>query len=261
MKRIHIFEFEDFPWFPKWLRDPMTRYLVSFHRLVGTGEVVASLLDRALQRTGKARVVDVCSGGGGPMVEVFDSLKSKYGRQDLEMILTDLYPNTSAAAEVNGLGKQGLSFRTEPVDATDVPADLTGVRCMVGSFHHMTPELGRKILQNTFNARQAIVIVEPSDNSSPKAIWWLSIPFVFLSTFFITPKVRPMKWQQLVFTYIIPLLPLFIAWDGAVSNARIYTQGDYDELLVGMKDAQDYEWEYGVVKGKGRKSYLLGLPK
>jgi len=32
MKRIHLFEFEDFSWFPNWLRVRMTRLIVVMHR-------------------------------------------------------------------------------------------------------------------------------------------------------------------------------------------------------------------------------------
>jgi hypothetical protein len=76
---------------------------------------------------------------------------------------------------------------------------------------------------------------------------------------FITPVVRPLTWQQLVFTYIIPIIPLCFAWDGAVSNARTYTLNDIDELLKDI-EADDYKWEKGKIKGKTTKLYLLGLP-
>ena len=80
--------------------------------------------------------------------------------------------------------------------------------------------------------------------------------------FFVTPFIRPMTWQQLVFTYIPPFpLPLFIAWDGAVSNVRTYTMNDLEELLSDLQ-SDDYVWEKGTIKGKpGAKSYLLGYPK
>jgi hypothetical protein len=32
MKRMQLFEFEDFRWFPDFLRQCLTNYLVSFHR-------------------------------------------------------------------------------------------------------------------------------------------------------------------------------------------------------------------------------------
>ncbi|MGK3992737.1 hypothetical protein [Sorangium sp. So ce1024] len=49
------------------------------------------------------------------------------------------------------------------------------------------------------------------------------------------------------------------AWDGAASNARTYTLTDLDELLEGLSD-EGYRWEKGVIRGRGTKLYLLGLP-
>lgn len=260
MKRIHLFEIEDFAWFPRWLRDPMTRYLVSFHRMIGSAGDVAGLLDRALQRSQQKSVVDLCSGGGGPMPEVKELMAKNPQYASLPFTLTDLFPNQSAAKTIERKGDPQLRYLLTPVDATQPPSELKGVRTMVGSFHHMTPAMGRKILKSAFDDRQPILIFEPSDNSSPKALWWTAIPFGILFTLFLTPFVRPLSWQQIVFTYLIPVLPLCIAWDGAVSNARIYTKNDFDELLSGL-EASDYEWEYGVIKNRVKKSYLLGLPK
>ena len=70
---------------------------------------------------------------------------------------------------------------------------------------------------------------------------------------------RPMTVQQIVFTYLIPIIPLTFAWDGAVSNARTYTLKDMDMLLEGL-ESKDYLWEKGVVKGKSKKVYLMGMP-
>lgn len=64
------------------------------------------------------------------------------------------------------------------------------------------------------------------------------------------------------FTFVIPLVPLFYAWDGQMSLPRIYTLEDMDELLAGLQTA-DYTWEKGYAKtaeGKNKGIYLLGLP-
>ncbi len=51
----------------------------------------------------------------------------------------------------------------------------------------------------------------------------------------ITPFVRPLTLEQIIFTYLIPIIPFFFAWDGAVSNARTYTIEDMDILLEGIE--------------------------
>ena len=259
MKRIHLFEFEDFPWFPNWIRKCMTRYIVAFHRVLGTDQLLAALVARALQHTSHRHIIDLCSGSGGPMPAVVRLLRDRDGLGDLKLSLSDLFPNHDAAAEING-GKSGDNYITTPVDATNIGQSLPGVRTLVCSLHHMKPELARSILKDAKESRQPICIYEISDNAAPRWLWWLAIPPAFIMTLFVTPLVRPFTIQQLVFTYLIPILPLFIAWDGAVSNARTYTLHDLDVLLEGLQSA-DYKWEKGVVKSRlGNNLYLLGLP-
>lgn len=260
MKRIHLFEFEDFSWFPGWLRDCMTRYIAAIHVALATKEQIANLVARALAHSRERRVLDLCSGGSGPMLEVARFLETKHGLSDVSFTLSDLYPNRFQAAYVNGLGNPRLRYALSPIDATHVPEEERGVRTMICSLHHMRPETAREILRDAQRRGAPFVAYELSDNSPPTALFWLAIPFAFLATFFLTPLVRPMTWQQLVFTYLVPVIPLFIAWDGAVSNARTYTVSDMEELVAPLR-ADGYRWELGTVVGRGgRRAWLLGVP-
>ena len=259
MKRIHLFEFEDLAWFPQWLRTRMTRFIMAMHKILGTREHVAALLKRAVDHSGEKQILDLCSGSGGPMEDVGNLLQTKYNL-DTKITLSDLYPHQAAANKINQNDSGRLTYITEPVNAANVSAELPGIRTLICSFHHMKPDTARDILKDASDAAQPILVFEISDNSFPKWLWWIAIPVNILSTIFITPLIRPMSWQQVVFTYIIPVLPLLIAWDGAVSNARTYTQDDLDTLLNDLED-DNYVWEKGIVKGKSSNLYLLGLPK
>ncbi len=259
MKRIHLFEIEDFAWFPDVLRTCMTRLIVVMHRLLGSRDELAALIDIALKHAEKPAIVDLCSGSGGPMLEVFSAIQDNPRRQDLSLTLSDLYPNLDLAKEINSHHDSRIRYITSPVDATKVGPAVKGVRAMVGSLHHMRPEVAQRILRDAEESRQPICIFEISDNSFPIALWWVALPLNFLMAFFITPLVRPLSWQQLVFTYLLPIIPLCFAWDGAVSNARTYTLEDMDELLSGL-GSENYRWEKGRISGRSKKLYLLGLP-
>ncbi|MDQ3100184.1 MAG: hypothetical protein M3R08_02245 [Bacteroidota bacterium] len=82
---------------------------------------------------------------------------------------------------------------------------------------------------------QPICIYEISDNGFPIFLWWIAIPLNFIMALLITPFVRPLTLEQIIFTYLIPIIPFFFAWDGAVSNARTYTIEDMDILLEGIE--------------------------
>jgi hypothetical protein len=259
MKRIQLFEFEDQSWFPDWIRVMMTRYISTFHRILGSAGLLGPLIKRGLTYTEDKVILDLCSGNGGPMVEIVKKLQES--QPDLKLILSDLYPNKTAAEKINYEEGKGLQYLTTSLDATQVSSEIKGLRTMVSSMHHMKPEIARQILSNAKSSGQPILIYEISDNSPPIYLWWLAIPFALIGTLIFTPSVKPLTWQQLVFTYLIPILPLFIAWDGAVSNARTYTLEDMKQLTEGLSD-EKYNWEMGKLNGKGgNKLYLLGKPR
>jgi hypothetical protein len=258
MKRIHLFEFEDLPYFPNWIRELMTRYIQTFHKILNTAGHLVPLVEKGLSHSTSLCIVDLCSGSGGPMIEVYKELKDKREYAQLKLTLTDLYPNQKVIKEIKRGGDNGIQYLKNPVNANHVDPKLNGLRTIVSGLHHLKPNLAKKMLQNAKENKQPILVFEISDNSPPIILWWLAIPVAFITSLFVTPLVRPMTWQQLVFTYLIPILPLFIAWDGAVSNARTYTLEDM-HVLIGNNLDSDYNWEMGKIKGKGgNKLYLLG---
>ncbi len=69
-----------------------------------------------------------------------------------------------------------------------------------------------------------------------------------------------MTWEQIVFTYCVPIVPLCVAWDATVSNVRTYTLEDLEELTAGLD--KRYRWESGAIDGRGpgKMLYLFGQP-
>jgi hypothetical protein len=261
MKRIHLFEFEDLPWFPALIRQWMTLYLAAFHRALGTAKMVAPLLARVLRTAGSTDLVDLCSGAGGPLLDAHAQLEQLVGAP-VSIRFTDLYPNKMAAAGVAARRNRGLYYHPEPVDASDVPKEWTGVRCMICAFHHMPPAVARRIITDACEKRRPIVIFEISDNAPPNWLLLLTMPLSMIVPFLVMPLVRPLTALQLFFTYVIPILPLFVAWDGTISNVRTYTQADLRELLAGL-NTPGYHWEMGYLTKPwypSRMPYLIGTP-
>lgn len=260
MKRIHLFEFEDLQWFPHWIRRHLTNMLNAVHRMMGTSVILAKLLAEQLKETNQNKIVDVCSGSGGPMIEAVKLLKSEYDLPDVELTLSDLYPNQQIAQKLNSTN-DGIRYETSPVDATSIASNKEGLRTMICSFHHMPPKVAQQILQNAQHTNQPFLLFEISDNSVPPVwLWWIALPFNFLFALIVGLFTRPFTWQQFLFTYLIPIFPIFFAWDGAISNIRTYTKSDLEELLAAIPDA-DYQWEIGHIKGKGgNKLFMKGRP-
>ncbi|HKU38234.1 MAG TPA: hypothetical protein VJR89_08805, partial [Polyangiales bacterium] len=152
MRRRQLVELEDLAWFPRVLRDGGTAFLEFAERSSGHGRKLVAPLVRALDATGEAHLVDLCSGGGGPAANVVSEL-AKHGR-DVRVTLTDRYPNAQAFAHAAAASGGKVTGRLEAVDATDVPRELTGFRTLWNAFHHFPPELARKILSDAVAQRQ-----------------------------------------------------------------------------------------------------------
>jgi len=257
VKRRHLIELEDQPWWPRVWRDAATDYLVAALRHARIYDGLAPRLAAAVKRCGATRIVDLCSGGGGPWPDLLPALRA--AGVDVPVRLTDFYPNVAALSRLAAT-TPGLEFEPDPVSATDVPARLAGFRTLFTSFHHFRPDDARAILAAAVRDRQGIFIAEPSIRSVGALAMQAVVPLAVLA---LTPAIRPFRWSRLLWTYLLPVLPVAITFDGVVSILRIYTP---DEMLaMGRAVGGDaYEWEAGTHQPSGSPvpiPYLIGLPR
>lgn len=259
MKRIHLFEFEDLKWFPNWIRICLTKLIMVMHKKFNTSEEMAILLDGLIKKTSATKIIDLCSGSGGPMIDTMDLLKRVHKVKNIELVLSDLYPNLKQAERIHQ-EYNDISYKKTPLDATnlDIAMDDKVILTMVGSFHHMKPELARNILIEAQDKHQPICIME-INKKFPILLWWFLIPLSALLCLFITPFVKSLTAKQIIFTYLIPIIPLCFAWDAMVTSGRIYRMSDLDILLEGL-GSDNYSWEKGILKGESEKIYLIGCP-
>jgi hypothetical protein len=260
-----VVEFLDYEWFPEWLRACMTNNIVVIARWIGVTSVLGHLVSRVMKEEGLDRVVDLGSGGGGVMPDVIEHVRKDPETAGVELTMTDLFPNADAVEKFNQSHAAHMRYLDTPVDATDLATAPPGLKTMSNAFHHMRPPMARAILKSAHDNKQPLLIYEMGQNI-PLVPWLLSLPLmlplIFVTALVLSAFVRPVTFRQLFFSYVIPVIPLFYAWDGHASVPRIYTLGDLDELLEGL-DSPDYRWEKGVAKDAGTKGpgvYLLGLP-
>ncbi|MCA9712797.1 MAG: hypothetical protein KDK70_43610, partial [Myxococcales bacterium] len=105
MRRVHLVEIHEQTWCPRVLRDGLTDFLQLGMRSLDMFGQAVPLVQRALERTGAARVVDLCAGGGGPWLR----LSRQLGASDVQVLLTDKFPSASALRRVQGSGREGLA--------------------------------------------------------------------------------------------------------------------------------------------------------
>ncbi len=257
MKRRHLFEIEDQPWFPNFLRDYMTDFL----RFVGDQfdiyEAIEPMIAEGLRASGTQTIVDLASGGGGGLTRIVRRLRASF--PELEVVLTDLYPNPEGLASVVAREPNIFRVETESVDARAVPGHLQGLRTQFLSLHHFRPEDAAKILQNAVNSGSPIGVFEAQRRDVGHLLKFSLSP---LNVLLVTPLIRPFKLGRLLFTYLIPIVPVFVGWDGIVSVLRTYSPDELRAMIDQLEDADTFEWNVGETKsGMFTLTYLLGCPK
>jgi hypothetical protein len=256
MKRMHLFEFMDFRWFPSAIRNYMTDFLQFISNRFDIYRAVMPLLDQALKQSGGQKIIDMASGGGGGFLKLAGHLHKT--NPELEIVLTDYYPNIAALRRTAALSPV-FSFEAQSVNAMNVPADLKGLRTQFMSLHHFREEDAVKIIQNAVDSGNPIALLEAQERNLKTLISMLLSPVSVLVT---TPFIRPFSLGRIVFTYLIPLVPLFILWDGVVSALRTYSVKEMHELVSRVQGHETYEWKIGRQQsGPASVPYLIGWKK
>jgi hypothetical protein len=265
MERVHLFEFEDFDWVPRPVRDGGTDLLdLAFDRL-GFYAGVAPKLAAVLDATRTERVIDLCSGGGGGTLSAWRLLSSAT-RERVSLTLTDRHPNAAGIARVEALSNPRVRYAPHAVDAMQGGGEEPGVRTMSGALHHFTPDAVKELIAVVVARRAPLVFFDvaasPALRKAPLALapvaMAVNMTALFAASLVLVPFARPFRLSRVLLTYALPAIPAMVAWDGTVSALRAYAPDEVLALARAVPGAERYTWEAGV---EGRALYLTGVPR
>ncbi|KAF2432000.1 hypothetical protein EJ08DRAFT_586122 [Tothia fuscella] len=203
--------------------------------------VLRTLEEIGYDDTSKISIVDFCSGAGGPIPTIerlVNEKRAEKGQKPIPFLLTDIRPHLeawmAACAE-----SDNLSFIPQSVDATNPPIAVTSIqssttnangnqngrfssdtrifRLYCLSFHHFTDDLARKVLRSTVDTADGFAIIELQDRHLSSLLLICGFfPLQFLTT---------LSWfwrdpLHLFLTYIVPVVPFIVTFDGLVSCLR-----------------------------------------
>jgi hypothetical protein len=133
------------------------------------------------------------------------------------------------------------------------------VRTVFTAFHHFPPQSAREILLDAIRSQQPIAVFEATARSVPAVLGMLMSPALVLLS---TPFIRPLRISRFFWTYVIPLVPLVVLWDGVVSCLRTYSVPELEELIATLPVGVGYRWHIGQVRGRGPipVTYIIGAP-
>ena len=256
---LRLFEFEDLPWFPAVIRAGMMDYLRFMITALDIYQPIVPLLAEGLRRTGQTRLLELGAGAGGGTQTLLAALHG-HGQPAATVTLTDLYPQPAAWADIAECTGGAIDYEPEPVNALAVPAHLTGYRAIFSAFHHFPPEAAEALLHDAVRAGTGIGVFEGAGKHWGELLLaWTVLPAAQL---LLTPFFRPFRLSRLVFTYLVPLIPLCTIWDGSVSLLRMYSPKELLALARRADPTGQFVWQ----TGKKRRwwgpqvTYLVGWP-
>ena len=253
MSRIHLIEIHEQRWCPAPIRDGATDFLRFFVSVSNPYSRLAERLLSAIRSTDCKQVIDLCSGGGGPWPKLVERLGSE---NRFRVLLTDAFPNRRDFQ----LADHRLRYHPTSVDAQNVPKNLRGFRTLFASFHHFRPAGATAILRDAVTQGEGIAVFELGSRHWSNILGVFLLPVAHCLT---APWQSPFRWSRLLWTYLLPAIPLVLLFDGVVSCLRTYSPAELDHLI---EDAggSDYEWQTGQVR-MGilalKVTYLIGVPR
>jgi hypothetical protein len=270
MHRTDLVELHDHRWFPTFLRNLVTDALQALWQFGNSYGPILSRLYRGITVSSTrlpAHVLDLCSGSGGPWLRLSSKLERDF-QLPVHVCLTDKYPNCDAFEEVRArcrlesASRSQLEFVSASVDATKVPMELHGFRTIFSSFHHFGPAAAREILHDAVRGGEGIGIFELAQRGVKTMLVLCFTPLLVLV---LTPRIRPFRWSRLVWTYLIPVVPFVIWFDGMVSCLRAYGLNELREMVNKLPkpaSKQNYHWQLGEERtGFLPVTYLIGYPE
>ncbi len=255
LPRLHLFEFEDLPWFPSIFRRGLTDYLAEMTARTRPYAVAIEPLGAVLAKAPAPIVLDLCSGTGGPWPQLVEELTARCPSLQLE--LSDAFPNPEALRRFPP--GSPVTYRREPLRATEAPPEARAVRTIFSGFHHFRPAVAQQILRQAAESRAPIAIFEATHRSGKALVAMVIVPVAVL---LLTPLIRPFRWWRVVFTYLVPVLPIAAWWDGLVSCCRSYRPAELEAMTRSLDSTM--EWRIGELRAPGAPlpvTYLIGSPR
>lgn len=259
MRRMHLFELHEEPWFPEVLRSIFRAGLGKTQSKLGVFDnAIPKIRDFLGGSERSSRVLDLCSGSGQTTIHILDLFQKCEDGKEVEVMLSDLYPEVERFERLRAERPHSVSYCEEPVDALRPPDLGPHCRSIFASLHHFRPPQVRRILEDAACRSEGICVLESTTRSWKSLLATLPMPLLAAVVCGVT--LRPWRFSHLLWSVLIPVIPLVVLWDSVVSTLRSYTVEDL-RRITGSMDCEGFEWIVGevpMVKTGLPTTYLIG---
>lgn len=221
-------EWEDSKRFPAFLRDGQTDFISFMVNLFGMYKPLEAVVWPSLRAGKYRRVIDGTAGAGGPALHLLAPIGSPASLE-----LSDRFPNIPAARRLER--KNGnISYSTRGKELNEITTSENDLIVCFNSFHHFDHPTRLELIRSWSRSKSDILIAEVLKNDLKTL---LSVGVAALSSFLLTPFVRPFRLDRLLFTYLVPVIPVAIAHDGWMSALKQPTHEEWEEIRTELADS------------------------
>jgi len=244
MKRFQLFEFGDQAWLSGWMREGYLDCLSFIHRFYQPYYGLLPTIRQWAEHEKASAILDIGSGSAEHIAVLLEAYK-KSRLTPPHFILSDLYPDIHTYEKLEKkYGKEVITYIEHPLSALNIQGTDVRHWSIFTTFHHFSPTDAHQLLQQLSLKGDGLCILELTQRSVFQAFLMLSgLPVHLLVPFFS----RTFGMKKMLFTTIIPIIPLMVAFDGVVSVLRSYTQDEIYNLMP-PDSHQTFNFEYKEVR-------------
>ena len=224
-------------------------------------------MNRAFHKLSEGGNILVRNGDAGLMNGIREGGRGGGG---VDFVMTDIYPHLPDWVKATKKSNN-LYYVPSPVDAANAPDDLLSMagtqeknkkvfRLFSLSFHHFPDPLATRILHNTLTTSSGFAIFELQGRDLGSIFTVLGMfPLLWVGSWWWFWG----DWSLLFWTYVIPVVPFVLVFDGVISCLRVRRRGEILGLIRECGASMEgwrFEtgWELHTRTG-GAMNYFIGI--
>lgn len=197
MKRKQVFQFSNQKWYPSFLKRDMYEFMSWFVGKVNAAKPFLPVLEEVIGNTQTKTIINI---------------DSKIGAG-----IETLLPLLPEGSEIINIELEKFSTHNK------------GIYTFINSFHQLDEKKAAYYLTQIANSGNSVAVLE-GNNDSLWQVVGMTI-FVPLTVILSAPFVQPFRITRLIFTYLIPILPVVTMLDGFLALFKLYNPNDLNELV------------------------------
>lgn len=237
-------------------------------------DAAASLLIKNLaEDLSSYTYIDFCAGGGGPTPSIERTINNylkAHSRPQVDFVLSDLHPNINAWEKVARQSPR-ITYEPQSIDASNAPKRFVErgdgkkvMRLFNLAFHHFDDPLAKNILRDTVKTSEGFAIFELQERDLAS---FITVTLMGIGIM-LTAPYWAWKWRSpaaLFYSWVIPIVPFVLVFDGYISAMRTRTADEVEALLRDCgTDTSDWVIQSGRVRHLwpcGYMNYVICRPE